>query len=62
MSEKHKALIEKINSGAFSDFDAVTFDKGGLFVIVSGKDFQKLLSSKSPTLPDIERVVDNFSK
>ena len=60
MSEKQKQLISRINSGKFSDFDAVTFDKDGLYVTVSGKDFQKLMPGNANS-PQNERVVDNFS-
>lgn len=57
--ETHKQLIEKINSGKFSDFDAVTFDKDGSYVTVSGNDFQKLMSKKA-NFPTSEKVVSNF--
>ena len=59
--ETHKQLIEKINSGKFSDFDAVTFDKDGLYVTVAGNDFQKLMSKKA-NFPTSEKVVSNFLK
>lgn len=58
--EKHKQLVGKVNSGKFSEFDAVTFDKDGLCVTVSGKEFQKL-ASKNANFPQNEKVVDDFS-
>ena len=59
--ERHKQLIEKINSGKFSGFDAVTFDKDGSDVTVSGNDFQKLMSKKA-NFPTSEKVVSNNIK
>ena len=59
--ENYKQFIEEISQRKFADFDAVTFDKGGLCVTVSGKDFQKL-RNKDANSPQNERVVDNFSK
>lgn len=47
--------------GNFLDFDAVTFDKDGLYVSITGKDFQKLIT-KTANTPRYESVVNNFSQ